>query len=197
MWQPTFAVSRTQFYCGQNFQPKQFCWQVNKTAYLGSYTEAFRSSGRKTVQNCQPWQLHGGFSVQREFCSPTELPYIAVSRSLWKCQENWFYAIFKVTVKLLYMEVLLVSKILAGPKTLRVTSKVSSFEPFFSRWTEKPPCNCQGMQFCCHVNKTALVGSSDRTKIVTVKLLRLAVTWWLYKTAVYGCYSQVYTHRPF
>jgi hypothetical protein len=78
-------------------------------------------------------------------------------------------------MKLLYMEVLLVRKILAGLKTLCVTSKVSSFEPVFSRWTKKPPCNCQGMQFCCPVNKTALVRSSDRAKIV--KLLRLAVSW--------------------
>ena len=36
-----------------------------------------------------------------------------------------------------------------------------------------------------------LVGSSDRTKIVTVKLQRLAVTWSLYKTAIYSCCSQV------
>ena len=39
--------------------------------------------------------------------------------------------IFRVTVKLLYMEVLLVSNILAGPKTVRVTAKVISFECFF------------------------------------------------------------------
>ena len=68
VWLLTFAVSRSQFYCGQNFQPRQFCWHVNKTAYLSSYTEAFRSSGRKTDQNCLPWKLHGRFSVQREFC---------------------------------------------------------------------------------------------------------------------------------
>ena len=36
---------------------------------------------------------------------------------------------FQVTVKLLYMEVLLVSKNLAVPKTVRVTAKVSSFDP--------------------------------------------------------------------
>ena len=150
----TFAVSRSQFCCGQNFQPRQFCRCVNKTAYLGSYTEALQPSGRKRDQNCWPWQLHGQFLV--------------------------------------YMEVLLVSKYLSGLKTLRVTARVGSFEPFFSRWTEKPPCNCQGMQFCWPVNKTALVGSSDHSKIVSVKLQRLAVTRWLYKTSVYGCYSQVY-----
>ena len=47
------------------------------------------------------------------------------------------------------------------------------------------------MQFCRHVIKTALVGRSDRSKIVTVKLQRLAVTWSLYKTAIYGCCTQV------
>ena len=28
------------------------------------------------------------------------------------------------------------------PKTVRVTAKVGSFDPFFSRRTEKPPWNC-------------------------------------------------------
>ena len=50
MWLPTFAVLRSQFYCGQNFQPRQFCWHGNKTAYLSSYTEAFRSCEKKTVK---------------------------------------------------------------------------------------------------------------------------------------------------
>ena len=38
-----------------------------------------------------------------------------------------FLGIFRVTMKLLYMEVLLVSKILSGLKSLRVTAKVCSF----------------------------------------------------------------------
>jgi hypothetical protein len=50
----------------------------------------------------------------------------------------------------------------AGPKSLRVIARVC--------------------------NKTAFVGSSDRSKIV--KLQRLAVTRLLYKTAIYGCGSR-------
>ena len=39
-------------------------------------------------------------------------------------------------------------QILAGPKTVRVTAKVSSFERFCPHWAENRLCNCQGMQFC-------------------------------------------------
>ena len=95
----------------------------------------------------------------------TKLHNLAVTRRLFgPAGEKWFKIayigsymdtrkmprklIYATTLKLLYMEVLLESKILAGPKTLSVTARVGSFESFFYRWTEKPPCNCQGMQLC-------------------------------------------------
>ena len=34
-------------------------------------------------------------------------------------------------------KVLLVSKILAGPKTVHLTAKISSFDPFVSPWNQK------------------------------------------------------------
>ena len=42
-------------------------------------------------------------------------------------------------MKLLYVEVLLVSKILAGLKTVLKTLEVSSFDPFFSLLNRKSP----------------------------------------------------------
>ena len=95
-------------------------------------------------QNCIPWQLHGGFLVQQDK-NGSKLLTLAVTRSVFgparillsnrtsiyssctvtlKMPKKWFYA---VTVKLLYMEVLLVSRIPAGPKSLCVTAKVCSF----------------------------------------------------------------------
>jgi hypothetical protein len=71
------CCSRSKFDCCQNFQPGH----LNKTAHLGSYTETFQSSGRKTDQNCLPRQVYRVLYSARELLN-MKLPW---------------YAFFKVT----------------------------------------------------------------------------------------------------
>ena len=89
------------------------------------------------------------------------------------------------------MEVQLVSKNLAGLKTIRVTAKVSSFDPFSSAGPKSLHVTAKVCSFIDMLTK--LPRLEDHSKIVTVILQRLAVTRLLHKTAIYGCYSQVNT----
>ena len=50
LWLPTSAVTWSQFYFGQNFQPRQFCWHVNKTASLAVTRGLFSPAGEKLVK---------------------------------------------------------------------------------------------------------------------------------------------------
>ena len=105
----------------------QFCGQGNKTAYLSSYTEAFRWSEKKNIKTANLGSYTDTFRLSENFVDHQNF-HIEQFHGHSKDAKKPFY---EVTVKLLYMEVLLVNKILAEPKSVRVTAKVSSFDVFF------------------------------------------------------------------
>ena len=76
----------------------QFCGQGNKTAYLSSYTEAFRWSEKKNIKTANLGSYTDTFWLSENFVDQQNFHIEQYHGYFIK----WFLGIFCVTVKLLY-----------------------------------------------------------------------------------------------
>ena len=106
-------------------------------------TQRLFCGAKKPPQNCLPWQLHGHYLAQREFCWPTNHIEQFHGHS-----ENAKKALYAVTLKLPHVKILLVRQILAEPKSVCVTAKVSSVECLF---IGPPKSLCITAKVCSYV----------------------------------------------
>ena len=115
-----------------------------------------------------------GFLVQQEK-NWLKLLTLAITQRFFGPEENWLTVkpqkFSKWPWNCSMWKFCWLDKILAGPKT--------------------PPQNCNGLQFC----EQGLQNCIRHFLKVTMKLQRLAVTWGLFKTGVYGCFPQIITDR--